>query len=117
MRWMNIVAALSGVAALVMLVLASHALRATLTPEALDRIQLGAFIQLIAAATGLALANRSGRLNAIAGGMILGGAGLFALVLYTLSLTGERSVAMLAPIGGIALILGWVVLVFAKPRL
>lgn len=117
MRWMNIVAALSGVAALVMLVLASHALRDTLTPEALDRIQLGAFIQLIAAATGLVLANRSGRLNAIAGGMILGGAGLFALVLYTLSLTGERSVAMLAPIGGITLILGWFVLVFAKPRL
>lgn len=113
---MNIAAALSGVLALVMLVLASHALRDTLTAEALERIQLGAFIQLINAAAGIALANRDGRLNAIAGATILGGAGLFSGALYTLSLTGERRLAILAPVGGIALILGWVVLAFAKPR-
>jgi uncharacterized membrane protein YgdD (TMEM256/DUF423 family) len=113
---MNIAAALSGVLALVMLVIASHALRDSLTPEALERIQLGAFIQLIAAAAGLAIANREGRLNAIAGVLILGGAGFFSGVLYALSLTGERGLAILAPVGGIALILGWVVLVFAKPR-
>lgn len=113
---MNIAAALSGVLALVMLVAASHALRATLTAEALERIQLGAFIQLINAAAGIAIANRDGRLNAIAGAMILGGAGLFSSVLYALSLTGERGIAMLAPVGGVALILGWVMLAFAKPR-
>lgn len=113
---MNIAAALSGVLALVMLVLASHALRDTLTPDALARIQLGAFIQLVSAAAGIAIANRDGRLNAIAGTMILGGAGLFSSVLYALSLTGERGIAMLAPVGGITLILGWVVLAFAKPR-
>ena len=113
---MNVAAALSGVLALVMLVLASHALRDTLTPEALERIQLGAFIQLVSAAAGIAIANRDGRLNAIAGAMILGGAGLFSGVLYALSLTGERGIAMLAPVGGITLILGWVVLAFAKPR-
>ena len=113
---MNIAAALSGVLALVMLVLASHALRDTLTPEALERIQLGAFIQLINAAAGIAIANRDGRLNAIAGAMILGGAAIFAGVLYLLSLTGSHSVAMLAPVGGITLILGWLVLAFAKPR-
>jgi len=116
MRLLNIAAAVSGVLALVMLVLASHALRDTLTPEALERIQLGAFVQLINAAAGLAIANREGRLNAIAGAMILGGAGLFAGVLYALSLTGERGLAILAPVGGITLILGWVVLAFAKPR-
>ena len=116
MRWMNIAAALSGVLALVMLVLASHALRDTLTPEALERIQLGAFIQLINAAAGIAIANRDGRLNAIAGAMILGGAAIFAGVLYLLSLTGSHSVAMLAPVGGSTLILGWLVLAFAKPR-
>lgn len=116
MRWMNIAAALSGVLALVMLVAASHALRDTLTPEALERIKLGAFIQLINAAVGIAITNRDGGLNAIAGAMILGGAGLFAGVLYALSLTGSQSVAMLAPVGGVTLIFGWLVLAFAKPR-
>lgn len=113
---MNIAAALSGVLALVMLVAASHALRDTLTPEALERITLGAFIQLMSAAAAIAIANRDGRLNALAGAMILGGAGLFSGVLYGLSLTGERGLVMLAPVGGIVLILGWAVLAFAKPR-
>ncbi len=113
---MNIAAALSGVLALVMLVMASHALSETLTPEALERIKLGAFIQLISAAAGLAIANREGRLNAIAGALILSGAGFFSGVLYALSLTGERGFVMLAPVGGIVLILGWVVVAFAKPR-
>jgi uncharacterized membrane protein YgdD (TMEM256/DUF423 family) len=113
---MNIAAAISGAIALVMLVITSHVLSATLDAEALERIKLGAFIQLFAATAGLALANREGRLNAIAGAAILGGASLFALALYTLSLTGERSVVVLAPVGGVTLILGWVALIFAKPR-
>ena len=116
MRWMNVLAALSGVIALCMLVAAAHALRDTLAPEALERIKLGAFIQLISAAAGLAIANRTGRLNAIGGAMNLVGAGLFAAVLYMLSLTGSTALVMLAPVGGITLILGWVVLAFAKPR-
>lgn len=116
MRWMNVLAALSGVIALSMLVLAAHALRDTLSPEALDRIRLGAFIQLANAAAALAIANRSGRLNAIAGALMLGGAGLFSAVLYTLSLVGGLGAfVMLAPVGGITLILGWAVLAFAKP--
>lgn len=113
---MNIIAAVSGVLALTMLVIASHALRETATPEALERIKLGAFIQLTNAAACIAIANREGRLNAIAGAMILSGAGLFSGVLYALSLTDERGLVMLAPVGGIALILGWGVLAFAKPR-
>ncbi|MBX9747148.1 MAG: DUF423 domain-containing protein [Hyphomonadaceae bacterium] len=116
MRWVNIVAALSGIAALCMLVLAAHALRETMSAEALDRIKLGAFVQLVSATAGLAIANREGRLNGVAGAMILGGAAIFSLSLYALSLTGERSIAMLAPIGGITLILGWVALIFVKPR-
>lgn len=116
MRLLNIAAALSGAFALAMLVAAAHPLRDTLTPDALHRIELGAFIQLGAAAAGLAIANREGRLNLIAGALILGGAALFAGVLYALSLTGARGFAMLAPIGGVSLILGWLVLAFAKPR-
>jgi uncharacterized membrane protein YgdD (TMEM256/DUF423 family) len=113
MRLLNVFAALSGVMALVMLVLAAHALRPA--PEDLERIQLGAFLQLGAAAAGLAIANRSGRLNLIAGALILAGAALFAGTLYTLAVTHSRTLIMLAPVGGITLILGWVALVFTKP--
>jgi len=113
MRLLNIFAALSGVLALVMLVLAAHALRPA--PEDLDRIHLAAYLQLGAAAAGLAIANRSGRLNLIAGLLILAGAAIFAGTLYTLAITHNRALAMLAPVGGITLILGWVTLAFTKP--
>lgn len=114
MRLLNIFAALSGVLALVMLVLAAHSLQPA--PEDLDRIHLAAFIQLGAAAAGLAIANRSGRLNLVAGAMILLGAAIFAGTLYTLAITHSRTIVMLAPVGGITLILGWLVLAFAKPQ-
>lgn len=113
MRMMSMCAALSGLLAMLMLVAAAHPLRDALAPYDLERIKLAAFIQLGAAAAGLAIANRSGRLNAAAGALILGGAALFAGVLYAISLTQSQSFAMLAPVGGSALIL--VVLVFAKP--
>jgi uncharacterized membrane protein YgdD (TMEM256/DUF423 family) len=115
MRPLNIFAALSGLVALAMLVAAAHPLRDALTPVDLERVKLAAFVQLGAACAGLAIANRSGRLNAIAGAMILSGALLFAGALYAISLTGSQTVAMIAPIGGSTLILGWAVLTFAKP--
>src|SRR5690606_4800863 len=113
MRPLNIFAALSGALALVMLVMVAHVL--ALSPENADRMQLGAFIQLAAAAAGLAIANRAGRLNLIAGAMILTGAAIFSGTLYALAITENSSFVMLAPFGGITLILGWIVLAFAKP--
>jgi uncharacterized membrane protein YgdD (TMEM256/DUF423 family) len=111
----NVAAAVSGLVALGMLVAAAHPLRDALQAADLDRVKLGAFVQLGAACAGLAIANRSGRLNTIAGAMILGGAALFAGTLYAISLTGSQNFAQLAPIGGATLILGWAVLAFAKP--
>lgn len=115
MRPLNIAAALSGLVALGFLVAAAHPLRDALAPGDLERIELAAFMQLGAACAGLALANRSGLLNLIAGALILGGAALFAGALYAISLTGSHAFAMLAPVGGSALIIGWAVLAFAKP--
>lgn len=113
MRLLNIFAALSGALALIMLVMVAHVL--ALTPENAERMQTGAFIQLCAAAAGLAIANRSARLNLIAGAMILSGAAIFSGTLYALAITESRSFVMLAPVGGVTLILGWVTLAFAKP--
>lgn len=115
MRAINIFAALSGVLALGMLVAAAHPLRAVLEAVDLDRIGLAAFVQMGAACAGLAVANRTGRLNMIAGALILVGAALFSSVLYTISLTQNHTFAVAAPIGGVTLILGWALLAFAKP--
>jgi uncharacterized membrane protein YgdD (TMEM256/DUF423 family) len=115
MRVMNIVAAISGAVALVMLVAAAHPLRDALEAVALDRIKLGAFVQLGAACAGLAISNRSGRANAVAGALILAGAALFSGVLYAISLLDTQAFAVLAPVGGSALIAGWIVLAFARP--
>lgn len=100
MRLINIAAALSGLVALGFLVAAAHPLRDALEAADLDRITLAAFVQVSAACAGLAIANRTGRLNAVAGILILAGAALFAGVLYAISLTHNRAFAMLAPIGG-----------------
>lgn len=115
MRAINVFAGLTGVVALVMLVLAAHALRATLTPEDLERLRTAAYLQLFSACAGLALANRSGKLNAIGAFLILGGSTLFALALYTLAIAGSAALIMIAPIGGISMIAGWAVVALAKP--
>lgn len=114
MRLLNVFAALSGALALVMLVLVAHALQ--LAPPDAGRVQLAAFIQLTAAAAVLAISNRDGRLNLIAGAMILTGAAIFAGTLYALALFHTRSIVMLAPVGGITLIAGWLTLAFTTPR-
>lgn len=113
MRLLNIFAALSGAFALIMLVLNAHALQ--LDAADAERVRLAAYLQLFAAAAGLALANRATRLNLIAGAAILTGAALFAAALYTLAIAHTPAIIMLAPIGGVVMIAGWFLIAFAKP--
>lgn len=111
MRLLNIGAALSGAVSLLMLAYAHHGLAGD--PDAAF-VFLAAGAQLAAAAAGLAISNRIGRLNAIAGALIVGGAALFAAVIY-LGAFHIHTLHMLAPIGGLAMTAGWVTLAFAKP--
>jgi len=116
MRLLNIFAAISGLIALAALIYAAHGLREVPSGDlatAVERINLAAFIQLSAAAAALAIANRSGRLNLIAGALILAGAAIFSGTLYGISMFGTP--AALAPVGGVTLLIGWLVLAFAKP--
>lgn len=114
MRWINAAAALTGLVAIVMLVIAAHALHPA--PEDLDRIRTAAYLQLFNAAAGLSLANRSGRLALIASALMLAGAALFAGALYTLAIAHVRTILMLAPVGGVAMIAGWAIAAFSKPN-
>ncbi|MFZ2028912.1 MAG: DUF423 domain-containing protein [Vitreimonas sp.] len=110
MRVLNICAALCGALALIALA-ARHA-----RPDAdINVLMLAAIAQLSAAAAGLSIANRTGRLNAIAGAIILGGAFIFSGEIYFGAYTGNHSLIMFAPVGGTLMILGWIILAFAKP--
>lgn len=113
MRWLNIFAALSGAAALIALASERH-----LNADAdLNTLMMAGIAQLSAAAAGLAIANRASRLNAIAGGLILTGAAIFAGQIYFGAFTGNHAFIMVTPIGGALMILGWVALAFARPDL
>ncbi len=111
MRVLNIASALSGALALVMLAFAHHALADD--PDG-GIVLVGAIAQLAAAGAGLAIANRSGRLNLIAGALIVGGAALFAQAIY-LGAFHLYTLHILAPVGGAAMIAGWIMLAFTKP--
>ncbi|MES1157048.1 MAG: DUF423 domain-containing protein [Alphaproteobacteria bacterium] len=111
-RLINIVAGLSGACALMALA-ASHHLASV--EDAREWVLLAAIVQLSAALAGLVIAGRSGALNLIAGGLILAGASLFAAEIYLHAFLNNTALEMMAPVGGAAAILGWIVLAFAKP--
>ncbi|MGE0597764.1 MAG: DUF423 domain-containing protein [Hyphomonadaceae bacterium] len=112
MRLVHIAAALTGAACFVLLAYAQHGAPAA----SMEAVTMAALAQISAAAGGLAIARASGRLAATAGAMILIGANIFAGVIYLNAFVGDHPLRMLAPLGGGLLILGWLVLAFARPR-
>ena len=76
----------------------------------------------LVAVGGLAIAGRTGTAVAVAGWGFLLGTLVFSGSLYILSLTGIRWLGAITPIGGVALLVGWLALAVAaegpsKPRL
>ncbi len=64
----------------------------------------------------LSLAGRSDRALSVAGWGFLVGTIVFSGSLYILSLTGIKRLGMITPIGGVALIVGWLGLALASGR-
>lgn len=114
MRILNIIGVLNGACALIVLAAAMHLGRATISEHGFETMRMAAYLQLGAGAALLALANRGGRLNAIAGGMIGAGAAIFAAAIYG-GTTISETFYFAAPVGGILTTLGWLALAFAKP--
>ncbi|WP_290648788.1 DUF423 domain-containing protein [Aquisalimonas sp.] len=83
--------------------------------------QVGA---LIVSALGLALAvlqgHRVQRLLVVAGWLFVAGTVLFSFSIYVAALTGVQAITYLTPIGGVTLMLAWLVLIgagfLARPR-
>jgi len=113
---------LNGFLAVALGAFGAHGLKARLGPEALQVYQTGVQYHLIHAlallAVGIAAhpAPNSPYLRG-AGWLFLAGIILFSGSLYVLSITGERWLGMITPVGGVAFLLGWVLLAIAALKL
>jgi len=95
----------------------AHALRARLSPQSLEVFETGvryqmyhAFAVLIVA---IALARLDGWIVRTAGWLFTVGIVLFSGSLYLVALSGVRTFGAITPIGGLAFLAGWALLVWA----
>jgi uncharacterized membrane protein YgdD (TMEM256/DUF423 family) len=93
---------------------AAHALEARLEPRALDVFETGARYQMTHALalllTGLVLARWPGSLGVWAGWAFVAGILIFSGSLYVLALSGVRAWGAVTPVGGVAFLVGWILL-------
>ena len=98
----------------------AHGLRARLSPEMLAVFETGVRYHLIHALALLAVvwaATRwESRAIVAAGWLFLVGIVLFSGSLYVLTLSGIRGFGAITPLGGVALILGWLFLAWGAWR-
>ncbi len=92
----------------------AHGLKARLTPEMLAVFETGVRYHLIHALALLAVAWAATRWESraipAAGWLFVLGIVLFSGSLYVLTLSGIRGLGVITPFGGVAFVLGWVLL-------
>jgi uncharacterized membrane protein YgdD (TMEM256/DUF423 family) len=118
-RWV-VLGAVSGAIAVAAGAFGAHALKARLGPEALAVWETGARYQMYHALALVALGCaahtwRSPALRA-AGWLFVAGTLLFSGSLYLLVATGVRSFGAVTPLGGLALIAGWLCVAWGVAR-
>ena len=95
----------------------AHALRARLSPESLAVFETGVRYQMYHAfavlVVAIALARFDGWVVRTAGWLFTIGVVLFSGSLYALALTGVRTFGAITPLGGLAFLAGWALLVWA----
>jgi uncharacterized membrane protein YgdD (TMEM256/DUF423 family) len=98
----------------------AHGLKGRLSPEQLAVFETGVRYQLAHALGLLAAAWAAGRFGGDAarwgGWLLVAGSVLFSGSLYALTLTGVRWLGLITPFGGVAFIVGWVLLAMAALR-
>ena len=112
-----LVGALAGFLAVAFGAFGAHALRARLSPEMLAVFETGARYQMYHALAIVLVALILGRLDGwlvrTAGWMFTAGIVLFSGSLYALALTGVTTFGAVTPLGGLAFLIGWGLLVVA----
>ena len=103
--------AVSGFIAVLAGAFGAHALKARIAPELLAAFETGARYQMYHALGLLAVAwageRWPGRWLAAAGWLFVTGTGIFSGSLYALALTGASWWGAITPVGGMALLAGW----------
>jgi uncharacterized membrane protein YgdD (TMEM256/DUF423 family) len=99
----------------------AHGLKGTLSAEMLIVFETGVRYQLYHAFAMLIIGMIDGthaapRASMVAGWCFAGGTVLFSGSLYGLVLTGVRPFALVAPVGGVALLAGWAAFLWALVR-
>mgnify|MGYP001355559530 CR=1 FL=1 len=98
----------------------AHALRGRLDPVALATFETAARYQLIHALAAAFAADRAARSEPPAaeqaGRVFVAGIVLFSGSLYVVALGGPRMAGAITPIGGVALMAGWVLLAWSFAR-
>lgn len=112
LRWPALAAAAAGASAVLLGALGAHALRATLSPQMLDVWETAVRFQFwhaLALAVCAVAARRShaGQLSAL---FFAFGIVLFCGSLYALALGAPRAIGVVTPLGGLALVAGWIAL-------
>jgi uncharacterized membrane protein YgdD (TMEM256/DUF423 family) len=105
-----VLAALSGAIAVMAGAYGAHGA----TGQAAEWLRTGAQYQLVHAVAVFAVATR--RSGAVSGWLFVAGGALFAGTLYAMAFGAPRWFGAITPIGGLALIAGWVVLAVGAMR-
>jgi uncharacterized membrane protein YgdD (TMEM256/DUF423 family) len=95
----------------------AHGLKGRLSPESFKTYQIGVFYQYLHAGALFIVswANQSGSTRASYAGIAFTlGILLFSGSLYLLSLTGQKWLGAITPLGGVAFIIGWGILASGK---
>lgn len=120
-RWSLVAGALFGLTAVAAGAFGAHGLRARLDPQMLAVFETGVRYQMYHAlaliACAFAAAHWPGRLWRPAAAAFVVGIVLFSGSLYALALSGLRSIGWITPIGGLAFLIGWLMLAVAGLRL
>ncbi len=114
-RWFLVMASGAGAAGVLLGAFGAHALRDRLTPELLEvwgtAVQYHLWHALVLLVIGMLLLRRPhSRWLAVAGWAFAAGILVFSGSLYLLALTGSSAFGIMTPIGGLALVSGWLML-------
>lgn len=113
-RFFFIAGSISAFLAVILGAFAAHGLRTKLSPEMFNIFEVGVRYHMYHALALLAVAWASTRWPGgsvtAAGWLFLAGTIIFSGSLYLLSLTGLRWLGAITPVGGLAFLLGWLLL-------
>ena len=120
-KFFLIAAAISGLLVVALGAFGAHALKEGLSPAAMAVYKTAVQYQMFNTTTLLiigllALKFPSSSALRWSGFLIIGGVILFSGSLYAMSISGIRWLGMIAPIGGVLMLIGWLLLVLAARK-